>query len=63
MAQNIEKHKGLLNLSHETNPYSYEELMPWFSDENRMLIRAVGYDLVYSKFNILFCTFTNNITS
>uniref|UniRef100_A0A915DK78 Phospholipid/glycerol acyltransferase domain-containing protein n=1 Tax=Ditylenchus dipsaci TaxID=166011 RepID=A0A915DK78_9BILA len=51
LSANIVKHKGLINLKHETNPFSYRELVPWhnFVDEpmERMLIRAVGYDAVY----------------
>ncbi|KAI1700141.1 acyltransferase domain-containing protein [Ditylenchus destructor] len=51
LRQNIERHNGLINLKHETNPNSPRELMPWHhaieEPEDRMLIRAVGYDAAY----------------
>lgn len=50
LSENIEKHQGLLNLDHETNPNSYRELMPWFCKENQKLMHAISYDLVYREF-------------
>ncbi|KAI1702794.1 acyltransferase domain-containing protein [Ditylenchus destructor] len=51
LRRNIERHNGLINLKHETNPNSPRELMPWHhaieEPEDRMLIRAVGYDAAY----------------